>query len=263
MTRLVRASFTALFASVIASAATGEVTTELIASDYVTPTTLTRTDPFTVDEHSVISGGSSASVFGSLSAGTLRATAYSDEGFYSFAYASAVIQDRLTFTSGFGGTVKLWWGLSSDISADNGISNTGVSYAQASVEVFSPSLSIIGGYRLQNGVAACSLPCETYTDGITAVFQRYGVIPWEITPDPVSVQLQLSVLAAGNGEWVNAKNTGRFFLELPPGATFSSQSGAFLVEAVPLPAVPEVGSAAMLVLGLLGLAARMKRQTMT
>lgn len=68
----------------------------------------------------------------------------------------------------------------------------------------------------------------------------------KIRGDAPSLPLQL--LVYGNGE-LDLSSTGRLTLVLPPGSTFASESGVFLS------AIPEPGSALLLALGGLGLAA--------
>lgn len=220
-----------------------------------------RSDPTTVSEYSIASGGSRASAFVSLSKGTLRASSYSDAGQFASAVAAITISDTVTFSSGFGGTAKLWWGLSANISPNAGFWDGDISYASLIYQVRSRAIgNVWGGYTLRNSSEIpCDRPCEIYPSGVVATFQQYGFFTWEITPDPVSFALGLSAVAHGNSEWVNANNTGLFYLELPTGANYSSQSGAFLVDASPIPEPSGLWLAALGVVGINLLFARRSR----
>jgi hypothetical protein len=67
-----------------------------------------------------------------------------------------------------------------------------------------------------------------------------------------------------NNGFADFSNTASLFLVVPPGVTFTSQSGVFLTQAPPAP-VPEPHSILMLVTGLtaLGMMVRRKRHKCT
>ncbi len=243
MTRASLAAVVLLVAAVTTPCAFAGVLTELIAYDGVNASTLQRNAAVSVGSDTVTSGSSSATASANLSEGYLRASAFSDAGYFPYAIASASIQDRLTFHSGFGLQAKLHWVFSAYMSADFGTANASTTQASLYAEVYSPSLSVVSGHALANDpfCAAAPIPCTVEPGGYDTPevpFRIGGSLNWTISSESVALLLNLTAKANGNGEWVDSKNTARFFLEVPAEATFSSDSGVFLSQAAPL-SVPE------------------------
>lgn len=181
----------------------------------------------------------------SLLAGTVRATAYGQNGIYGGqlrSSAQAILWDRVTFYSrdpepevylsfkvdgvyGGGGNAqaRFYWGYSPDPVGQLDL------------------LPNFGWHPLPSG--------ETVLDD--------GLFP-VILGAPVYIFAELFVrantnAAANSHAFADFGSTGRFTWQLPPGLTYTSASGTFMSEASPAHAVPEPGALPLLGIGLVGL----------
>ena len=80
-------------------------------------------------------------------------------------------------------------------------------------------------------------------------WSQSGVVAFQIDGnDPISIQALLASYPSDGGVG-DFSNTGRLYLQVPTGATFTSESGVFLSQATPLAPVPEPGVPALILTG--------------
>ena len=225
------------------------------------PTSPSRdlTDALSVYE-SLSLGSNSAFADADLREGLLRARGSSDSGGSSFGLGSATMVDTLSFQSWAtttGAPLRLWWKFDGHISPNNGTPvNNEASRAYLNITVNGQN----SWTEISNSTCLSPLnPCTIYPTGTVPSIAHTvtGYFEWTSNPGAISFQAGLRAQGMGYSEWADAGNTARFFLEVPPGVTFTSQSGQFLVNAAP---VPEPAILSLLFPGLLAIAAVASRQ---
>lgn len=110
-----------------------------------------------------------------------------------------------------------------------------------------------------NQGAGTSSLCYSYYDSCTAgdSFSEVERLTFDIGTDPVTLNVSLN--ASGNGWNVDASHTLHAYLLLPAGVTYTSDSGVFLRDALPIGSVPEPTSASLALGGLIALWLRGRR----
>lgn len=231
-------------------AAATYVNTTVIASSNRTVESRTFSEPGILGwSDSIQSGQSSAFAQANLETGTLRVRANADSAYYTdFGQASAWVRDIVTFRDWSGQPVRLYWYFHSSVSANN--ANV-VYYAPSSAEFqIRVNDQVVEYDGIDNSGA--------YFDGGTV--EKVGWIEWSSNPGPITLLLLLSAQAQGPSEWVDAGNTARFYLQLPAGVTYTSTSGVFLADALPISLIPEPTSALLLVAGTLIVLVRARKR---
>ena len=198
---------------------------------------------------SIQSGQSSAFAQANLETGTLRVRANADIAYYTdFGQASAWVRDTVTFQDWTGQPVRLYWYFHSSVSANY---PNAVYYAPSSAEFqIRVNDQVVEYDGIDNSGA--------YFNGGTV--EKVGWIEWSSNPGPITLLLLLSAQAQGPGEWIDAGNTARFYLQLPAGVSYTSTSGVFLADVAPITPIPEPTSALLLVAGTLVVLARARRR---
>lgn len=232
-----------------------------LAASGVTTTTLTKSgsattgsegsDPVMVWFTESRVGLSVAQAAAHMGQGSLQVRATSDFGASDYGRASATFIDTITFQVGTSipPPARFWYSFNASISPDYGLSPNGYSFASLRVQIGSTSQTFAMS-NFQSGCSPIYTDCAVYPSGTNAgnTHNRVGGIEWAINPGPVRIVMVLHASAFGLGESVDAFHTGRMYLEVPPGVTFTSESGVFLQDAAP---IPEVGTGAMIGIGFL------------
>lgn len=188
--------------------------------------------------------GAVSTGFADLSAGVLKSSA---QAIFipGFLYASAAYTgffDSVVFTSGFGQTAYL------DYSFDGSLTFAGNLVPQSTygqMTVFAGGQSVVA--RLFES-DLCSFACGA---GSASVSKR-GSMAFNISQNPLQLGASLDAYAQA-GNMANFSNTGKLFLRLPDGVSFTSGSGVFLSQAtsiLPVAAIPEPSSYALMAFGL-------------
>ena len=215
-----------------------------------------------VAQSSGVSGNSSASGFANLSTGVLRSSAVATNSFPGTPYAASVVStaiDTVRFSGGVGQTAFL------DYSFDGTLG-----YTSPSMATFGQMLVYIGGSFANIMLSANPGNCgggSIFADCTVATsVNKQGSIPFVITALDVNLGLNLGASLQAYSQFGNAalfSNTGRLYLRVPDGVTYTSTSGAFLTTALPiLPAIPEPSSYALMTggMGLVFLAIRRSKR---
>jgi len=207
----------------------------------------------------------SVTATGDLSTGVLRAVAISrtESGApndLSVAAIDVTVSDLVTFAQGASGTGYFDWGFdgSFDFAPDKPAPYSGGG-AYLNFNLTPPSGGASGA-RLATVTpdSECSgapAPyCVTGPFLHTEVAMR-GSLPFEIRPGTFTLGFSLGAYVRG-GDIADFGNTTYLYLRLPAGVDFTSGSGVFLANALPVPPpVPEPSTALLIVCGGLGLVA--------
>jgi hypothetical protein len=202
--------------------------------------------------------GAYAQATADASAGTLRTVAQAGlNGPYIIpASADASISEAILFSGGFGQTAYL------DYSFEGSIALAGAEYPQAAFAQLAINIgTIFGGGTTYETLSAfagnCGPGCEVGT-----FTSRTGSIAIPIAEGGANIAMSLLTFAT-YGNLVDFSNTAAFYLRLPEGVTFTSQSGRFLADATPIftTAVPEPETYALMLAGLamIGVVRRRRR----
>ena len=217
-----------------------------------------------------------ASIEGNTRAGSLRASAvsvYVSEvpTYYSFsgkAVAEIGLVERLTFENVQPGQVGLIDSVvgghfTQDPQALIDGFNPGIAKAFHKVGVFDTAHPATNVY-ITEGFIPSALSCENAFgaafDGDCFIGDSASVarsLPFSLSNGTFSFDWRLTVEAAG-GASAEFGNTALVYLRLPEGVTFTSESGGFLAEAVPL--VPEPSTSLLQLTGFGGLALLKRRR---
>lgn len=202
-------------------------------------------------------GGGTGASYANLETGILRDYAVApprpSEADFSYALAQSRIGDVITFAPSASGTAYLHWSADGSLTAFDGASES------------SASMSIIvagGTNRIDETHAYTNFSCAPYN--VTSCeagthFSQSGMVAFEIAGDnPIDIQAVLGTNPSDGGTG-DFSNTGRLYLVVPAGETFTSASGVFLAEASPVTSVPEPASLSLLIEGMALLAARRMR----
>lgn len=202
------------------------------------------TNPDTVEYSLGSLGASNAYGYGSASSGTVRANVQSGIGFNDYASVDITLQDYITFSPGATGTANLDWRLTGDISLDSLVGGPDNTAADISVQADSS----IENHRITNGFCPVGFhSCTIYRNGMNG-FVKAGSLEYNIPTNGRSfMRIIVHIRAYGGLEYINAMNTGNFYLRVPEGVSFTSDTGVFLSAASP---VPESGTAASLACGI-------------
>lgn len=232
-------------ACVLASAA--GVNTATVARSGPHPTVSDQvSNPIFVHPNEVSIGSSRAWSAAHLQQGYLRVATTSDDGPSSLAYASASFSDRITFTpASYGQSVRLHWAFYASLSANLG---GGVDETFTAIQIVAGSARM--SHAISNGrfcVRGYDY-CNSFPSGTVVPFGTTGTIEWTTSPGPLDVFAGLYSGAYGYRESADASHTALFYLEVPAGVVYTSESGVFLANASP---VPEVNAGLMIGMGLL------------
>ena len=205
------------------------------------PTVSSQSNAISVEDQLSV-GASGAYAYGNIGLGILRATASGDN-----AGSMAQFNDYVTFNSGANGVGYLDWVFSAKVSP--GIVGT-QPLGPASVGLYMQVDSAVESYLLTNGFCPVGFTSCASERGGTTSFTKVGSIAFNIAPGPFYISAKLSG-GASSGGWMDASNTGRFFLRTPEDVSYTSQSGAFLINATPVNATPvsEPGTSVLLMCG--------------
>lgn len=200
-------------------------------------------------------GGASASGFSDLSLGILRARAVGDPQGGSTSTISA-FSDSIVFAPGAAGTAYLKWNWDGVLSgADSPVNRAdGILHVQMSVTgspVF-PDWNFQQAYVLRPSECYAGVPDICQVGKSINQFNQLAVPIYGGETYHAYVDL---IADASDGASSNFSSTGRFYLETPAGVTYTSTSGKFLTEALP---IPEPGTPWLLACGgaLIGVVAR-------
>lgn len=159
--------------------------------------------------------------------------------------ATAAITDTVTFSGGAGTTAFL------DYSFEGTLGVIADAIPKSAFAQLSINISTAGGsasvYQTLSAYAAncgsgtnCVVGTSTTRTG-TLAFQIYAGAPTGFT---TSLNGDASI-----GNSFDFGNTAKFYLRVPTGVTYTSSSGSFLAAAVPITAVPEPSTSALLLAG--------------
>tara|TARA_B100001105_G_C22367636_1_gene433405 strand:+ start:352 stop:1161 length:810 start_codon:yes stop_codon:yes gene_type:complete len=251
------------------AAATTHASTQLgllAAAETGTPQnfdTYTWLDPLSSPMQQALAfGGSTAFGAVDLGEGTLRASAHANNDAVGIAtFAQAGFADALHFTSGIGATAYLEYAFHGELDVEPNPKAVSISYGTLNM--------VIGGNRLSGGEYTIGMAepygCSVLTSALLSLgcteasaVLKTGRIPFEIQEDNY---FDMSLVAtAGPGSTMDLSNTARFYLVLPEGAAFTSNSGRFLTGALPISPVPEPAPWALLAAGVAVLAGIRRRR---
>lgn len=231
-------SFNVAAQSSVVIAITNPNETDKIANDSV------------VSSASLVLIDSSASGYANLDTGILRSkstgpVAQPGSGFPDAQFSSqaaAQITDSITFASGFSGTGYLDWKFEGTLTAFA----PPVHSATAALVI---NIGATGeNIYLADNPSFCA-PGQSFCTTGTSINQT-GTIPFQISPGTLQVSAFLQTVAF-DGAAADFSNTGRLYLRLPTGITYTSNSGTFLADAQAiLPSVPEPATYSLLLVGL-------------
>lgn len=215
---------------------------------------------------SLVLTDASASGYANLDTGVLRSASVGPPIQFGLGYpdgqfstqSAAQIVDTISFGAAATGTGYLDWHIDGTLSAYGNpfpsattslvlnIGNAGGNTGQTSYFTDNPNL------------CRASPTCTIGTG-----FDQSGSFAFQIQPGAFSVSVFLQTVAF-DGASNDFSNTGRFYLRLPDGVTYTSRSGVFLTDAAPIfpvvSAVPEPSTYLLLLFGL-GLASWTKSRT--
>lgn len=208
----------------------------------------------------------SVSAAGDLSTGILRAVAITRRESAtnpfdnSFAVMEVNVSDRVTFAQGANGTAYLDWGFDGSIDVEpNKPRQNYISAAYLNFQVTPPSGSISGA-RLATVTTGIECSGASAPNCVTGPFPHAevtmrGSVPFEIHPGTFALGFTLGAGVKG-GDSAHFGNTSYLYLRVPAGVIYTSGSGVFLANAVPVPPpVPEPATALLIAFGGLALVA--------
>lgn len=210
--------------------------------------------------------GAFGSAAGNLQTGILRTASVTNVvpslGFASFAAASVTLRDIVTFAAGASGTAYLDWGFDGSIDVEPNKPAPG-SPAQAGLSfLITPSdggeqVNVSAAFATSGADCPGTAPphCVTGPFSSANVALR-GTLPFDIRPGAFTFAVGLSSNARW-GDEVHFENTSYLYLRLPDGVNYTSASGVFLTNALPVPLpVPEPATAMLMACGGLAIYAR-------
>ena len=202
-------------------------------------------------------GGGTGTAYANLETGILRdyavAPPFPGGSDFSYSAVQSRIADVITFAPTAGGTAYLYWSVDGTLpSFDGHLDST----ATVGLFVSGGTNDIAEDHAFVNDSCA---PYSVTTCEAGTRWAQSGVVAFQIDGNnPISIQAVLQTEPADGGVG-DFSNTGRLYLVVPTGETFTSDSGVFLDEATPISSVPEPVSSALLLGGLALLFARNKR----
>lgn len=190
--------------------------------------------------------GGTGTAYANLQTGILRDYAVAPplpSNDFSYTLASSRISDIITFNAGATGTAYLEWSVDGTLAAfDNNLTST----AGLSLFISGAANNIDENHAYTNFSCA---PYNVTTCQAGTSFSQTGMVAFNIAGgDPTSIEVVLDSYPA-DGSIGDFSNTGKVYLVLPDGVTFTSGSGVFLDEAAPVVAVPEPSTLALVVAG--------------
>lgn len=213
--------------------------------------------------NSLTQGPASAQGSANLSSGILRSSAVAPPTgtltyppYYS--YANSEIRDTLTFGAGASGTAFLDYHFHGTMSGYGGYVYSTAHLSFYESENFQTTSA---NHILTNGNCAAYNNPTSCLDGTS--IDQYGTFAFAIAPGQIYLQIDLLAYPE-NGAAADFSNTASLFLRLPTGVTYTSASGQFLATAVPVSAVPELGTLPLLLssLGVMGVMLRRRAKVL-
>lgn len=206
-------------------------------------------------ELGAVSGGSSTYGSGSLSTGVLRASAISAVSPSLYGYTSAYtyvrLLDQFSFSSGYGQTAYLDWSFDGLIATSTAPTMVnGTSEGSLSIAIFPSGGGVVPGYftkrLLVDGDCVNDIQTQCFFGSSISLS---GTMAIPITTGSFRLDVTLSA-AAQVGDSADFSNTSHLYLRLPEGLEITSESNALLQTALPIAAVPEPESYALMLAGL-------------
>lgn len=194
-------------------------------------------------QHSETVGAVRTSLRGNLVSGAIGAEAYGGS------LSQVSWSENMRFTSGYGITMMLQYRFHGRVSPANG--QPGYTDPSTNVEFGITIGSELFVIYLTNGICPSpsspnlSFSCISQAAGVD--FDRTGSLPIFVTNSPILISASLSARATRQNEWADAYRTGLFYFDVPPGVTYTTDSGVFLSTASP---VPEIATWLSLLIGL-------------
>ena len=219
-----------------------------------------QSDAVSVEDQQTI-GLSTAYAYGNVSLGVLRARASNGPLSSGTSFSQVQFYEYVTFNAGANGIGYLDWVFSAKVSP--GIAGN-QPLGPAQVALHTQVDSIVENHLLTNGFCPVGYTSCASERGGTTSYTKTGSIAFNIAPGPFYISTKLSGAATDNSNvlalaaWMDASNTGRFFLRLPDDVSYTSESGSFLVNASP---VPELGTGILSLCGALSLLSLYRRNT--
>lgn len=209
---------------------------------------------------SLAKNSTSSSVSADLSTGVLRAVAVTpretNSNFITLAAVDATVTDTITFAPGTNGTAFLDWGFDGSLQVEqNKLRPTLSSGAYLNLSVTAPNGNVSGS-RLATVTASnqCNGAASQYCIAgvaLRADVAMRGSVPFHIAPGTFSISFSLGASVQA-GDDALFGNTSYLYLRLPTGVTYSSNSGVFLANALPVPSpVPEPTPTLLFTVGIL------------
>jgi hypothetical protein len=228
--------FLALSAFVFSVSVPSLASATAIVSTGIHPEAITNSVIDPVEAQSLTrSNGKYAEAYANSTTGILRAAATGPQrigGGHGIAYSA--VNDTLTFTSGFGGVAYIDWALDGFRTFfDN---NVEISLAARNTRLG----TVESESHLWSFDCAIQPPRDSCTENMD--ISRSGTFSFNITPDPVTLQITLFAVAWDFGA-ANLLSTGYVYLRAGEGVSFTSESGRFLTEAKPILPVASPGGA--------------------
>jgi hypothetical protein len=196
-------------------------------------------------ERTLIDGTATAYAMADLSQGILRASVVSsaDAGGVATS-AQAVLADSIGLTGS--GTAFLDWSFDGGFSFADDKPFANAAYGFLILYVATPQGVIQESHALHTDCSAVMSATSCVQGDAIAIA---GSLAVPVLAGQYFVQLAVQA-GASLGDTADFSNTARFYLRLPDGVGLESNSGVFLANASPIPAVPEPASALLLGAGL-------------
>jgi len=223
--------------------------------------TVGTTTTLLVAQTSGASGDSTGSAYASLAEGVLKDFAHATNAYPGTPYAassSSSIMDNVTFSGGVGQTGHLDYSFDGTLSLNPTINTPYATSGQMLVFIGSSFANLqLSAFQANCGQGTLFASCTVGTS-----VSKQGSIPFTITAGQMSFGANLNAYAQF-GNTAEFSNTGKLYLRTPQGVSFTSQTGSFLTNAVPIFAVPEPETYLLMLIGLVTIGCMRKKNKTT